>query len=653
MQMLDIFLILAALGCWVAASIIAWFKTADDRLYLAFGILGSLLAIGGALQVLISGRASGLDFIFWNVPARIEVDALSAAFLVPLNLVAGLGIVYQNEYWPASKGTGRSVRALFGLLAAALMLVFIARQGILFLMGWEMMALTAFLLIGTEHGTPQVQRASWIYLMCTHTGTLLLIASVALLAHRCGDFLWIPHPGLQDSHLDGAIVILALLGFGFKAGFVPLHFWLPEAHAWAPSHVSAILSGVMLKAGIYGIIRIASLTPSIPAFLGGLILALGAVTAIYGVLNALAQSDYKRLLAYSSIENIGIIGIGLGLGWTGRAYHESWLTALGFAGALFHIWNHSIFKGLLFFGAGSLLHSTGTRSIEALGGLAKRMPRTALVMFPGILAVAALPPFNGFLSEWFLYRGLISSFQRGESWAACLALPALALTGGLAAVAFAKFFGFVFLGEPRTTAGEHAHDPGRAMMAPMVILAALCLALGLGSVLLLPLLDHVLAVVAPEATGLLVIGIGRDLALLSWMLVLLLALGALGFLALLKSRRSLQTRPPTWDCGYARPTARMQYTASSFSDGWASLVPGFKERMRRIKVVFPRPVSYRSDFQDAVGEVFVEPRMDRLAERLLRYRQLQHGHLSLYILYILLALLGVFLWMLVRARLRG
>jgi len=651
--MLDIVLILAALGCWLAASLSALTRTTEERPYLVLGLLGSLLAIAASLHVLIAGHTSGLEFVFWKLPARVDVDALSAAFLLPLNLVAGLGIVYQSGYWPSSRGVGRSVRAFYGLLAASLMLVFIARQGILFLMAWEVMALSAFLLIGTEHGTPQVQRASWIYLMCTHTGTLLLIAAVALLAHRTGGLLWVPHPGLPDSGLDSAILVLALLGFGFKAGFLPLHFWLPEAHAWAPSHVSAILSGVMLKTGIYGLIRISGLVPSTPAFLGGLVLALGAVTAVYGVLNALAQSDYKRLLAYSSIENIGVIGIGLGLGWTGRAYHESWLTALGFAGAVFHVWNHSIFKALLFFGAGSLLHATGTRRIEALGGLAKRMPRTTLVMLPAVLSVAALPPFNAFLSEWFLYRGLLSSFQRGESWAACLALPALAITGGLAAVAFAKFFGFVFLGEPRSAAVEHAHDPGPAMLAPMAILAALCLGLGLGSVLLLPLLDHVVTVVAPEASGLIVLGIGPDLAIQSWMLALLLVLGAGAFLWLGKSREAAQSRPPTWDCGYARPTARMQYTASSFSDGWAALVPGFRERMRRIRSLFPRPLTYRSECQDMVGEGFLEPRTERLAERLLRSRQLQHGHLSLYVLYILLALLAVFLWMLIRARLLG
>ncbi len=652
--MLDIILILSALGCWLAASLIPALPFADERPYLGLGLLGALLALAGGVHVLATGVPSAVEFTFWSLPARIEVDTLSAAFLLPLNLVAGLGILYASEYWPLAerRGTGRPVRAFYALLAASLMLVFTARQGILFLMAWEVMALAAFLLIGTESDKPEVQRASWIYLMCTHTGTLLLIAAVVLLAHRCGGLLWIPLTGVPGTTQDAVILVLALLGFGFKAGLVPLHFWLPEAHAWAPSHVSAILSGVMLKAGIYGLIRFSTLVPATPGFLGGTVLTLGAITAVYGVLNGLAQGDYKRLLAYSSIENIGIICIGLGLGWTGRATHEPWLTALGFGGAIFHVWNHSMFKGLLFFGAGSLLHGTGTRKIEALGGLAKRMSRTALVLFPGILAVSALPPFNAFLSEWFLYRGLLSSLQRGDSWATGLALPALALTGGLAAVAFAKFYGFVFLGEPRSEAVAHAHDPGRGMLGPMIALAGLCLALGLGSVALLPVLDRILAVIAPEFPRLLVIGLKRDLAWLSLVLAILLVLGLGGFAWLSRCRRSPE-RPPTWDCGYARPTARMQYSGSSFADGWAQLLPGYRVWARRLKGAFPKPAVLRTEFQDAVGEGYLEPRLQRLSERLLQFRQLQHGHLSLYLLYILIALLGVFLWLLARPRLLG
>lgn len=658
--MLDIILILTALGSWLIASLLGLLNTSDERPHLCMGLLGALLALVGAAHVLWTGTPSALDFTLWKMTARIEVDALSAAFLLPLNLVAGLGVVYASAYWPLAthKATGRSVRFFYALLAAALMLVFIARHGILFLMAWEIMALAAFFLVGTEHEKPQVQRASWIYLMCTHTGTLFLFAVMALLALRNGTFLWVPPAGHGASSLDGVILAIALLGFGFKAGFFPLHFWLPEAHAWAPSHVSAILSGVMLKAGIYGIIRVSGLLPSTPVFLGGFVLTLGAVTAIYGVIHALAQSDTKRLLAYSSIENIGIIGIGLGLGWTGRATHEPWLAALGFGGAIFHVWNHSIFKALLFLGAGSLLHATRTRKIEALGGLAARMPRTTLLLFPAVLAVAALPPFSAFLSEWFLYRGLFGSFRGSTSWAACFALPALALTGGLAAVAFAKFFGFVFLGEPRSSAAEHARDPGRAMLTPMAILAMLCLGMGLGGVLLLPVLDRVVAVVAPEAVDLLLPGLHGDLSYLSGMLALLLLLGTIAYLWLHASRdkteeTKLKERVPTWDCGYLQPTVRMQYTGSSFSETWAALVPGFSIQIRRIRGLFPKPTSFHTEIQDVVGEGVVEQQTERLAGRMLRFRQLQHGHLSVYVLYILLALLGVFLWMLIRPRLLG
>jgi hydrogenase-4 component B len=657
MAMLDLVLILAALGSWLMASLVALRDVPDDRPYVALGGLGALLSLGVAVHVLVSGAPAVLNFSLWSLPARLEMDALSAAFTLPLAIVAGLGMAYGREYWPltAPKGAGRYVRTFFSLLAASLLLVLTARQGVLFLLAWEGMALTAFFLMAADHEKSEVQRASWIYLMCTHTGTLILFAVIALLFYRSGSFLWLPLASLPSSALDGVILALALVGFGFKAGFLPLHFWLPDAHAAAPSHVSAILSGVMLKMGIYGMLRITSLMPHTPVLMGELVLALGVITALYGVINSLAQSDYKRLLAYSSIENIGIIGMGLGLGWTGRACHSPWIAALGFAGAIFHVWNHSIFKCLLFFGAGSLLHATGTRKIEALGGLGARMPRTALVVFPGILAVAALPPFNAFLSEWFLYRGLFASFSQGSPWLASLALPALALTGGFAALAFAKFYGFVFLGEPRTPAAEHAHDPSAWMLAPMGILAVLCLGLGLGSALLLPALDRVIGVLAPEAVGLLAPGLRWDLTLLSGMMGLLLLLAGAGVRWLSRGRKTEAPapRPPTWDCGYAQPTARMQYTGSSFSDGWAALMPGVKAPVRRIRALFPRGTSFRVSLQDALGDGQIIPRLANLAERLRRFRQLQQGYLSVYLLYILLSLLGVFLWLLLRPRLLG
>ncbi len=648
-----VLLILAAMGCWITASLLA-LTGSDERSHIGLGILGSLLAFAGALPVLLGGAVSTLAFPFWGIPAHIEVDALSAAFLLPLHLVAGLGVIYGKAYWPIGtpKGTGRHVRFFYGLLVAAMTLVFTARQGVLFLVGWEVMALAAMCLIGTDHERPEVLRGTWVYLICTHTGTLVLIAMVVLLGHRLGGFHWTALQGAPAPLLDGLILTLALLGFGFKAGLVPLHFWLPAAHAGAPSHVSAILSAVMLKTGVYGILRISSLLPPVP-HLGGLVMGLGVLTALFGVGCALAQRDYKRLLAFSSVENIGIIFMGVGLGWAGRALHNPWLAALGFGGAIFHVWNHAAFKSLLFFGAGAVLHATETRDMEALGGLAGRMPRTAAFLFPAMLAVSALPPFNGFLSEWFLYRGFFASLMHGGSWTAGLALSALALTGGLAAVAFAKCFGFVFLGTARSPEAETAHDPEPWMWVPMAILAFLCLALSLGSVLLLPILDRVLAVLAPGNTAMLASGLGHEMALIAGLAVLLVALGAGSFLWLRRRPTPEEVRPPTWDCGYARPTSRMQYSAASFSEGWAALVPGTKQRIRRIRRLFPGPTSFQSEFRDPVGDDFLSDRTQRLTLRLQGFRRLQQGQLPVYLLYILGTLVAGFLWMLLRPRLLG
>jgi len=650
--MLVVALMLASMGCWTGAGLLG-LTAADDRYPIGLGVFGSLLALAGALAVLLGGPAASLSFRFWGVNAVLEVDALSAAFLLPLHVVAALGVVYGRAYWPldAAKGSGRWVRIFYGLLVASMNLVFIARQGVLFLVAWEAMAMAAMMLICTEHERPEVLRGAWVYLACTHVGTMLLTAMVILLAQRLGGYVWAASNPFPRPGLDGLILVLGLLGFGFKAGLVPLHFWLPAAHAGSPSHVSAILSAVMLKAGVYGVLRVSGLLPPVP-HLGTAVLAVGALTALCGVGCALAQRDYKRLLAYSSVENIGIIFMGIGLGWTGRALHSPWITALGFGAAILHVWNHAAFKSLLFFGAGSVLHATGTRDMERLGGLAGRMPRTALVLFPALLAVSALPPFNGFIGEWLLYRGLFASVLGGGAWTEGLALTALAVTGGLAGVAFAKFFGFVFLGVARSPEAERAHDPGVSMWAPMAALAGLCLALSLGSVLLLPLLDRVLAVLAPGDGPLLAVVLSRELVLMAGLAALLLALGS-GALLWMRRSAPAERRPGTWDCGYAQPTARMQYSASSFADGWGEFVPGLRSRVRRIRGLFPRSIGFHSAFRDPVGEGLVTPRTEQLALRLQRYRGLQQGHLPMYLLYILVTLVGMLLWLTIRPRLLG
>ncbi|HJU84578.1 MAG TPA: proton-conducting transporter membrane subunit [Holophagaceae bacterium] len=646
--------LLLATGLWTSAALAILLPRIGDRVHVALALAAALAGLWGSLHALHAGVPSAWSFPWWGMAVRLEVDALSAAFLLPLQLVAGLACLYGTAYWPVdrTRGTGRGLRCFMALLAAGMTVVFLARNGLLFLAAWEVMATSAFFLVSTEHELPDVQRAGWVYLVCTHLGTLALVGMVSWLALRGGGLGWSPLAG-PASPLDLGILLLALFGFSFKAGIFPFHFWLPAAHAGAPSHVSAMLSAVMLNSGIYGILRVGSLLPVNSGWVGGALLVAGAVTAVYGILHGLAQSDYKRLLAYSSIENMGIIYMGLGLGWTGRATGNPWLVSLGLGGALLHVWNHSAFKSLLFFGAGSVLHATDTRDMEKLGGLARLMPRTALCLFPAALAVAGLPPFNGFMSEWLLYRGLFHALMKGYPWMAGLALPALVLTGGLAAVAFAKAYGMVFLGQARGPAGAHAHDPAPGMLLPMGLLAILCAGLGVSAALLLPVLDRILACAAPELPPLLASSLGGDMRTLCWMAGILFALGLAALWLSSRWRVAVKAQAPTWDCGYAQPSVRMQYTGSSFSAGFERLLPGARVRMRRLMRPFPRPSRFREEVRDAWEDRALEPGLQGLAARLLRFRKLQPGYLSLYLLYMLVALLGTFLWMMGRSWVLG
>ena len=643
LQLLAPSLVLASAVVWMGAGLLGSLSARDERPAVALGLLGAVLGFSGGLLALFQAPSAALSFPFWGVPARLQADALSGAFLLPLNLVGGLGLAYGKSYLPLGSGraSGHALRLWYG-----------ARHGLLFLMAWELMAVAAFFLVSTDHEQPEVRKAAWVYLVSTHTGTACLTAMVILLARRGGSLLWLPLPG-PGVGLDTAILVLALVGFGFKAAFLPLHFWLPAAHASAPSHVSAILSGVMLKAGIYGILRVTVLLPGTPPWAGGLLLALGAATALFGAAYALAQSDYKRLLAYSSIENLGIIAMGVGLGLAGRSLNQPLLAALGFGAAIFHTWNHALFKGLLFLGAGSVLHATGTRDMERLGGLAKLMPLTAALVFPGVLAVAALPPLNAFLSEWLLYRGLFQALHQGQSWAAVLALPALAMTGALAAVAFGRFYGTLFLGEARSPEALQAHDPDGWMRWPMAVLAGLCLLLGLGCAGLLIPLSRVVAVLVPGSGALLPAALGADLGRLSLALAMLLLGISLLVSWVRRPSRSPDAGLPTWGCGYAAPSARMQYTGASFADGWSQHLPGYRAHVRKIRALFPAGHAFRSRLLDPVGDLLVEPRTEAVAQRLLRFRRLQPGYLAVYLLYVLVALISVFLWLLLRPWLLG
>jgi hydrogenase-4 component B len=525
----------------------------------------------------------------------------------------------------------------------------IARDAVLFLVAWEAMAIAAFFLITTDDRELEVRRAGRIYLVATHLGTVCLMMMFLLLKRATGSYALDPVvPGTLGTGAATAVFLLSLAGFGLKAGLMPLHVWLPGAHANAPSHVSALLSGVMIKMGIYGLARVTGLCPTPPVWWGSALLVLGILSGVLGVAFAIAQHDLKRLLAYHSIENIGIIAMGLGLALLGRALSRPDWISLGFAGSLLHVWNHGLFKSTLFFAAGSATHATGTREIDHLGGLLRRMPWTGACFLLGAVAICGLPPLNGFVSELLIYLGLFRTVSGdGGSPTAALAVPALALIGALAVACFVKVFGVAFLGEPRTPEAEHAREAPASMIAPMVVLSSLCALIGLAPAWTAPLLEGAtrawtlpfqgaaLAELAPFP-ALSAVGTG---------LLLLVAVGWLT-LAVLYRRRPLR-RTVTWDCGYLAPSPSMQYTASSFGEmlvGYFAWVLRPRLDRHRPPGLFAPSGSLRTEVPDSVYEELVRPvfvRFDRLAAKV---RPVQQGRTQTYLLYILAALVALLLW---------
>lgn len=621
-------------------------SAAGQRVTTLLVVIGSALGLFGVAASL-RGTGAAPEQIPLALPwghFAVAIDALSAVFLVPVFVIPALGSIYGLGYWKHSRHpeSGRRLGVFYGLLAGAMALVAVARDGVLFLIAWEVMAIAAYFCATAADGNAEVRRAGWVYLVATHAGTLCLIAMFALWRSATGSFALEAAAAMPAGTL-GAIFVLALIGFGFKAGLMPLHVWLPGAHANAPSHVSAVMSGVMIKMGVYGIVRVAALLPAAPAWSGVVLLVAGAVTGIAGIAFAIGQHDLKRLLAYSSIENIGVIALGIGLAMLGRLHERADWVVLGLGGALLHVWNHGLFKSLLFLNAGAVIHATHTRDINRLGGLAKRMPRVAALFVAGALAICALPPLNGFVSEWMLYLGLLRTLGLDGAPGypvAAMAAVALAAIGALAVACFVKALGVVFLGSPRTPVTRHAHDPSANMLAPMTALAAACAGIGLFPATATPLLEDAarawgrLPASAPSLSA---------LAPLSWItapgvgLVVLVAIISLASRALPRARSA--GAAPTWDCGYARPTARMQYTGSSFAGtitGLFAFILRPHQQRPRLRGLFPAGAAFASVIPDTVLDRLVLPVFHAAGRHAPRLRVLQQGQTQMYVLYILI-----------------
>jgi len=623
-----------------------------SRAYAVLVVAGAGAGVVPAVRVL-RGAALPTMALPTQVPGGawlMGVDALAAWFLVLILGVGALAAIYGTWYLAAEREHGAVPQAQLGfaLLIVALALVVTAQAALFFLVAWELMALACYFLIVFDHRRADVRRAGLVYLVATHAATLALVAMFGLWSRHAGDLTFASLAAAADG-LGAArplLLGLGLVAFGLKAGLVPLHFWLPEAHASAPSHVSALLSGVMIKVGVYGLLRLVALAGIPPTWWGWIVLVLGALSGVLGVLWALAQHDLKRLLAYHSVENIGIILMGFGAGALGLAYRLPLLAALGFLGAVLHTMNHALFKGLLFLGAGGILRATGTRELEQLGALARRMPLTWTAFLVGSVAIVGLPPLNGFVSEWVVFQSLFRAGLSGTRAAlAVFGAAALGLIGGLALLCFAKVCGTVFLGHARTPAAAAAVEVRGAAWGPMLVLATACVVLGVFPWIVVPAAVRVAGVVSGIPASLIADLTAPALAgatAISGLAALLAGLTALAALARgLARRRAAPTPGETWACGYAAPTARMQYSASSFA---APLIEVFGPTAG---VTVERTVgSYTTHPANLVLDRVLEPGWRAVRRAGARLRPIQRGRIQAYLLYIV-ATVGLLLLYLV------
>jgi formate hydrogenlyase subunit 3/multisubunit Na+/H+ antiporter MnhD subunit len=508
--------------------------------------------------------------------AHFRLDALSAFFLAVVNLGGAAASLYAIGYG-AHETVPLRVLPFYPAFLAGMSLVVLADDAFSFLVSWEFMSLTSWALVMAHHRVADNARAGYIYLIMASAGTAALILTFGLLAGPDGNYTFAQMRAAHPEHA-AAILILALVGAGSKAGLVPLHVWLPLAHPAAPSHVSALMSGVMTKVAVYGFVRIAFDLAGEPAWWWSIVvLALAGITTVMGVLYALMQHDLKRLLAYHTVENIGIIFIGVGLALAFKSQGMAAAAALALTAGLLHVFNHSLFKSLLFFGAGAVLNATGERDMEHLGGLIHRMPQTAFVFLVGCAAISALPPLNGFVSEWLTFQAILLSPQL-PSWGLKLIVPAvgalLALSAALAAACFVKAFGVTFLGRPRMPAAEQAHETDRFSLAAMGFLAALCLVAGIVPGIfmdaLAPAVTSLVGQRLPVQTGvewLSIVPIAESRSSYNGLLVFLFMIisGTLAASAIHRLASDRLRRAPPWDCGYPDPSPATQYTADSFA----------------------------------------------------------------------------------------
>ena len=606
--------------------------------------------LGNPVELTLPGSA-----FFGDIPLRI--DALSAWFILIINLTcingAFYGIGYMKPY--QERKANLSLHwTLFLIFQSSMLWVCMLQHSLAFLIAWELMSLSSLFLVIFEHEKKETLKAGVNYMVQMHIGVAFLTVAFIWVYFASGSFDFLAISDYFGTNFNAWLFLLFFIGFGIKAGFIPLHSWLPHAHPAAPSHISGVMSGVIVKLGIYGIIRMALMLQSELLLIGELLLIISMITGVFGILNASVHRDFKKMLAYCTIENIGIIGAGIGLFLIGAGFNNNMLMVIGLSGALLHTLNHSLFKSLLFFSVGSVYQQTHTRDMEKLGGLIHKMPQTASLFLIGSLAIGGLPPLNGFISEFLIYNGFLNGINTiglTHSTLMILSLASLAFIGGLSLLTFTKTFGTVFLGNPRQQLHNPPSEVSLWMRAPQYFIVAIMLSIGLFPQFYFSVSLQLIQSVSP-ASGQIVLD---DFALMIRLMgnvgrysMLFLAL-LIGIYLLRNYFTGLQPsqKNATWGCGYVAPNVHMQYTGKSFSKNLSKLL-GFvvKEKKKYIEIeageIFPKSRKHTSHYVDFFEATIFEQATKRLLHLLNYFQFIQNGRVQMYVMYGLFFILLVF-----------
>ncbi|MBI5102508.1 MAG: hydrogenase 4 subunit B [Nitrospirae bacterium] len=651
-----LFVLVAALLRRSQKALIAVFSTVMTVGSLMICIAGAMTVWDGATETRV--LSMGLP----GLPFHLRLDPLAGYFLTVIGLLSFFVSVYSAGYLKGFIGHRPVTRlaVFYSLFLAGMSMVVLADDALFFLISWELMAAASYFLVMFEDEKPDNRRAAFLYMVIAHVGAIAILLSFGIMAGLAGGF-----ESFDGYTFDAmrnvsfpvswatAAFLLSLFGFAAKAGVVPLHVWLPEAHPVAPSNVSALMSGVMLKTAIYGIIRVTfDLIRVFPWWWGGLVLTLGIITALMGIVYAMMEKDLKRLLAYSSVENIGIILVGIGLSMVFLSFNMTLLSSLALTAGLYHVMNHAMFKGLLFMGAGSVLHATDERNMENMGGLIHLMPWTAALFLIGALSISALPPFNGFVSEWLTFQAfLLSPSLPSPLMKLLMPLGAalFALTAALSAATFVKAFGVSFLGKWRGPQQRHVHEAGPAMIAGMMFAAAACLCLGIFPTAFIDWMDIVpeqlvgdrLSVSATAGGWMWLTPVAPDRASYSGVIVFLggLAVNLLVYFVL-HVRPGKIHRVPVWDCGFEKLTNRMQYNSTSFAMPFrrvfgfmASIKEDVSLAPQPAHAAFPRRLHYHLRIRDRFWNWIYKPVSDASFWVARKVGRLQQGRIQAYLIY--------------------